>query len=84
MVKSIKSICCIALNNLIEEDSPFHSTGLSILVRLVRNDKISCQMLSRIIVDSLHTWVPWKLHAADDITGFYTRLREGKEMGGMG
>lgn len=41
-------------------------------------------MLSRSIVDSSHTWVPWKLHAANDSTGFYSRLRKGKETGGMG
>lgn len=40
MVESIKSICCIALNNLIDQDSPFHSIDLSILVRLVRNDSL--------------------------------------------
>ena len=84
VVKSIKNICCIALNNLIGQDSPFRSNGFSVLVRLVRNDKISYQMLSRIIVDSSRTWVPWKLHAADDITGFYTRLREGKGNGRNG
>lgn len=60
------------------------SVGLSLLGQLARNDKISCQMLSRFIVDSSHTWVPWKLHAADERTGFLYQIEEGEGNGRNG
>ena len=64
-------------------DSPFCSVGLSLLGQLARNDKI-CQMLSRFIVDSSHTWVPWKLHAADEGTGFLYQIEGGEGNGRNG